>query len=292
MNLQHIFPLIFILAGSLLLLSCLSKKEVESNILNVQEFVLTYSDTIDTYLQGNLFVEQKNDSIDGYIYNRDNIVYDFVYSRQYQYFYIKDNDTSYIKLDKSDIDVFNIPSWEFTSIIDSFTIEHVILQTDAETLFFGSDYGQTVIKYEYVNNYGDIILDGERTGLIENHKNIWMHPPRLTLFKILELNPFPFVKTPYLSGNNYSYDLTLASYWGDKRWNIWEGEVISKSNYQIEGFENVTYRGTQFSCLKIKAQATSTLGNTFASFWFSSDLGFLRMEYINIDKSKLHFQLI
>jgi hypothetical protein len=65
--------------------------------------------------------------IDGYIYNEDNIVYDFVYSRQYQYPYIKDNDTLYIKLDKRYVDVFNIPSWEFTSIIDSFTIEHIIL---------------------------------------------------------------------------------------------------------------------------------------------------------------------
>ncbi|MFT6335635.1 MAG: hypothetical protein ACJATI_002390 [Halioglobus sp.] len=59
MKIQHIFPLILTLLGILLLPSCLSKKEVKSNIQNVQEFILSYSDTFDTYLQGNVFVEKK-----------------------------------------------------------------------------------------------------------------------------------------------------------------------------------------------------------------------------------------
>ncbi|AEH01221.1 hypothetical protein Lacal_1373 [Lacinutrix sp. 5H-3-7-4] len=58
---------------------------------------------------------------------------------------------------------------------------------------FDPDYNQTVIKYEYLDEKGKLMFS-ERTGLIENNNNIWIHPPRQGDAGILQLSAFPYIK--------------------------------------------------------------------------------------------------
>ena len=54
---------------------------------------------------------------------------------------------------------------------------------------FIPDYNQTVLSYKIGND-----LRSFMSGVVENEKNVWIHPPRDEYFKILEINPFPFIK--------------------------------------------------------------------------------------------------
>ncbi len=71
------------------------------------------------------------------------------------------------------------------------------------------DYNQTAISYEYFINNG-ISYTKEVTGAIENKMNVWIHPPRSNFFKILELNPFPYIKTPYKIGTKWNWKLQIG----------------------------------------------------------------------------------
>lgn len=79
--------------------------------------------------------------------------------------------------------------WEFQS--EDEVDESTIRQVQIEVFEGSTGFNQTPLKYKLGNrkNYST-------SGVIENEANIWIHPPRDGLFKILELNPFPFVKFP------------------------------------------------------------------------------------------------
>ena len=79
---------------------------------------------------------------------------------------------------------------------------------------FDPDYSQTVIKFEYLDKNRKTILS-ERTGLVENEVNVWLHPPRNSDLGILQLSAFPYIK------------LTNTKTW---KWNL-------EASY--ENFENV-----------------------------------------------------
>lgn len=74
------------------------------------------------------------------------------------------------------------------------------------------NYYQTAISYRFKEN-----TPFSMSGVIENEGNIWMHPPRDQYFKILELNPFPYIKAPYEVGTQWNCKLQIGGQWGDKR---------------------------------------------------------------------------
>jgi len=49
------------------------------------------------------------------------------------------------------------------------------------------------------------------SGTIENEGNVWIHPPRDNYFKIIELNPFPYIKAPYNIGAKWAWKLKIVN---------------------------------------------------------------------------------
>jgi hypothetical protein len=47
----------------------------------------------------------------------------------------------------------------------------------------------------------------------------------------------------------------------------------------------------ELSCYKIDSFAESALGKTYLTAYFNETYGFVRLEYINIDESKLNIEL-
>ncbi len=152
------------------------------------------------------------------------------------------------------------------------------------------DYNQTVISYHYPQNDGHQNFS-ESTGLIENDMNIWMHPPRQKLFRILELNPFPFIMAPYEQGQSWSWKLTIGDFWGDERWKTWEGSITNEYRYTIIGKEMVSTGMGLLECLVISASAQSRIGNTKLISYFNPDFGFVKLDYTNIDSTKFVLEL-
>ncbi len=152
------------------------------------------------------------------------------------------------------------------------------------------DYSQSIILYEYYTDQGSESYN-EMTGVIENVQNIWMHPPRTVLFRILELNPFPFIQRPYEAGNKWSWELSIGSPWGDNRWKTWEGRILNEMEYEITGLKKMPSRLGMLECWEVIATAKSELGKTSLKAYFHEQHGFVKLDYTNIDGSSVVLDL-
>lgn len=179
--------------------------------------------------------------------------------------------------------------WKFVpeDSIDDHTILRVAIsvQNGLEPMIFSNpDYNQTVIKYQYELKEGNARFSSS-SGVIENEKNIWMHPPRDQYFSILELNPFPFIKAPYEIGNEWNWNLTIGDAWGDKRWKLWDGSIENEYTYKITDRKTLKTNFGKISCWVIEGTAVSRIGKTKLEAFFNSKYGFVQLNYTNIDGS-------
>jgi hypothetical protein len=152
------------------------------------------------------------------------------------------------------------------------------------------DYNQTVILYDFK------LLDGssgtnEMTGVIENRKNLWLHPPRTGLFSVLELNPFPYIKQPLKVGAEWKWKLAFGEQWADKRWLVWKGKNENAIHYKVTGKSLITSKLGALNCYIVESEATSALGSTKLVAYYNDTFGFIKLAYTNIDKSSLTLEL-
>ncbi|WP_237274253.1 hypothetical protein [Tenacibaculum ovolyticum] len=97
--------------------------------------------------------------------------------------------------------------------------------------------------------------------LIENDSIVWIHPPRRHFLKILELNPFPYIKKKEI-GYQWNDSLFIGSQYADKRWAVWQKNLINKSKYEIV---KDTFIDTSFGvlkCKKVYASSQNKIGKT------------------------------
>ncbi|MEM9672535.1 MAG: hypothetical protein AAF992_08065 [Bacteroidota bacterium] len=151
-------------------------------------------------------------------------------------------------------------------------------------------YEQTPLRYEYLNSEGKV-LHSNLTGIVENKKNVWIYPPRGNYFRILELNPFPFIQTPYEMGNEWNYSLSIGSGWGDKRWKTWKGSINNQCTYRITDRKKIDSGLGSLECLVVEAEASSSIGSTNLTAYFNPKYGFVKLDYKNIDQSRVCFTL-
>jgi hypothetical protein len=152
-------------------------------------------------------------------------------------------------------------------------------------------FNQSIITYYYLNNNGEELLY-ESTGVIENRGNIWLHPPRQKLFRILELNPFPFIKTPFKIGNKWEWSNKLGDNWADARWKTWQGDIVNTSYYKIVTKKEINTHLGILECFVIESISTNKLGNSQLTTYFNEEKGFVKLEYTNIDSTKIVFELL
>lgn len=172
-----------------------------------------------------------------------------------------------------------------------------------------SSYTQTVICYNYLNKKGltsDTVWDAsnfskpgakipcnELTGVVDNSKNIFLHPPRQSTFKILELSPFPMY---YLdeSVKSWQWNVVIGSYYLDPRWISAKGKITAHYFYTRQSNEFLQTAFGQLECKVIQATGTSDEKelNTKLKSYFHPNYGFVRLEYVNVDGSKIILELI
>jgi hypothetical protein len=242
---------------------------------------------------------EKADSIKTYDenYNSNNLIYNigkkFTYSYYYQNF---DSAKFLIKKGKEIMqpEGYSISDWEFVDKAkeDSETIRSLILKPNSGNPFEKhlKDYNQTAVSYEYLMNNGKSFTM-EVTGAIENENNVWIHPPRSIFFKILELNPFPYIKTPYKIGTTWKWNLKIGEHWSDKRWLEWKGGIENIYNYEITDYKIIPTKLGELQCYVINSNATSRIGKTKLISYFNAKYGFVKLDYTNIDGTKTIIEL-
>jgi hypothetical protein len=148
------------------------------------------------------------------------------------------------------------------------------------------DYNQTCLYYK--------MGDGMRfssSGAIENEGNVWMHPPRDYYFKILEINPYPYIKAPYRVGTIWNWQLTIGNNWADERWKTWEGQIKNEYTYEITDKTILKTEFGDIECFVVEGKAKSSIGETSLTSYFNPKYGFVKLDYTNIDGSKTRLEL-
>lgn len=243
------------------------------------------------------FSQPKKDSdnlilIDGYLYanvvdKTENLIHQ-TYKRgteiTFNYKYTDSNGKQqYFVINKGN-------SWDFTSASntsDSVIRDFKLKILDRNMNFNDPKYYQVGISYIIEKNDVNPYI----TGLIENEKNIWLHPPREFLFRILELNPFPYIKYPLQIGHKWTGDLLIGGQWGDKRWKEWSGNILNKYQYKITDKKTVNTPLGSMECYVIESEAKSELGITKLTSYFNEQFGFVKLMYTNIDKSTIEIDI-
>ena len=270
-------------------------KSVILSITLIFVFAKAYSQETEPYIKtpSGMYVENYPDTSNLSRYTDDNEVYRAKNEYYFSYNYMDKNGNAYY-FDKPTIETWKFVTKQDVSDTTILVVKLSVLPDLSTFIKFMPDYDQTIIEYKYIMHDKSVYSKrSSSTGLIENKMNIWMHPPRTDLFKILELNPFPYIQQPYKKGNTWNWELQIGSAWGDERWRTWEGTITNNYTYKI--VEENAVLATDFGdlkCYKIESSATSDLGETYLTAYFNGIYGFVKLEYVNIDKSKIVLHLI
>lgn len=224
-------------------------------------------------------------------YTIDNAVYRINRKFIFDYFIIKNGDSLRITAPRTTGPESDFQrEWDFIPK----NIEHEDkIKTISITVLTGiSNSNQTMVKYDY--QYTPDLDNGvfsSTSGVIENEMNTWMHPHRDKYFMILELNPFPFIQQPFKIGNKWTWTLRIGDHWSDDRWRTWTGSIENDYEYEIIGKEKLKTKIGEMDCWIVQSIATSSIGSTGLIGYYNELHGFVKLDYINIDKTRLTIEI-
>jgi hypothetical protein len=168
--------------------------------------------------------------------------------------------------------------WEFQPEIQ----DEVIIQYE-----YSKKDEERAAKYKLnkkLPNYG--WMKETKTGIIENVEKIWMHPFRSNQFSFTEVAPFPEIKYPIEIGKSWTGQLRIQEGWGD-----WEN-TSGNFNYEITSKEPIEIKyGKIDKCWKVKSKSNYPFGKSNFDYWFSENLGFVKMNYRNYGGQYLEIEL-
>lgn len=229
-------------------------------------------------------------------YTADNQVFQAGKSYTYRYCYVNQWGDEFLYRSTKDKQTRSERAWHLVPIQqeDDTTVYAIKMTVEQGLQGFNEmqpDFSRTIINYDYLTASGKSRYS-EMTGLVENEKNIWLNPPRMKLFRILQLNPYPFIQAPYEVGKTWEWSQKISSYWGDERWKNWEGTLTNHYLYRIAGKKTIETPFGNLECYEIQAKATSEIGETYLTALFHPQYGFVKLSYTNIDGTKLMMNLI
>jgi hypothetical protein len=151
---------------------------------------------------------------------------------------------------------------------------------------------QTGISFKYYNKNGKSLHVLDATGIIENAKNTWTHPPRQQFFAITEFNSFPFIKAPFVVGTKWTSGLRAGYFDNYQRFNLkWEGVLITKETLEIIDKVNLPTVFGELPCFVVQGISKSNLTETTSLFYYNETYGFVKIVYNLFDNSYLELNL-
>lgn len=257
-------------------------------ILTVNAFTQTV-DSLNFYKDDNLFIEYVVDSCKNNPYNNDNSI--FIPKRTYKYsFTVKDSLGQFIYFGHSGSKIDKYPDVCDSSIYLSYYTLRTF-ETYGPFEKYRGDYNQSVVEYKLFNSK-DSSWTSSWTGVVENQMNLWLHPTRTNYFRILELNPFPYVMYPLELGKKWTWTLQIGDSYADPLWKIWYGTIDNRMDYQVTDSLILNTPAGSFQCWKIECISTSQIGKTSSAFYFNPQFGFIRMDNYCINGDSVNIELI
>lgn len=126
----------------------------------------------------------------------------------------------------------------------------------------------------------------QTTGIIEDNKKIWLHPPRFEdYYDFTEYSAFPEIRKPVSIGNKWNTQMILGTY-ATK-----ESGSKMEVKYIIERIDTLTKNPLNREVI-ILGQGISGLGLYKNLMTFTDELGFTKMKYTKENGEKLIIELI
>lgn len=147
---------------------------------------------------------------------------------------------------------------------------------------FDPEYSQTVIQFEYLDQNKKRIV-WERTGLVENNNNIWLHPPRQADLDVLQLSAFPYIKLGAINNWKWELDASYASYQ-----NVHLIHYYKKNKPRIYQSNLGDLKFVLVEAIT-KSHKTKT---TNSEFLYHDDLGFVKMKFFTIEDTTITLDII
>ncbi|MCX6271171.1 MAG: hypothetical protein NTU44_08130 [Bacteroidetes bacterium] len=126
----------------------------------------------------------------------------------------------------------------------------------------------------------------DTTGVIENDKKLWIHPPRHCQYTITEIAPFPDVEFPCEINKKYGKILYIGNGWGE-----WDNLKI-KSSYEIVGKESRKIGTKNCECWIIESESDSELGISHLTTAYNEKIGFVEFIYSFYNEVKIKIELM
>ena len=222
----------------------------------------------------------------------DNIIFSSCNTFVYDYSITKGGKEYVAKyVDKIEKDMFE--NWEYMEkrfSVDS-TYIHKFIYLQPKSADRELSPNQSVIKVYWVNS-DNTLISNTSEGIIENHKNLWMHPLRGYQMWPTFTAPWPYVQFPISVGDKYTWWKKLDGGWGSDRYVQWDKIMHFDYVYEVIGTEVVVVNDQGIECYKIEATGTSEIGNTRVFFYFNPRLGFVKMDYHLMDDSNIVMNMI
>ena len=152
------------------------------------------------------------------------------------------------------------------------------------------EYQKTTAKYSYklYNSMADV---SEQSGIVENEENIWMTPPRFKIFRMLEFNPYPYIKAPFEVGNKWTWEHEIRTRWGDAQWLVLHEPLPNTYTYEITDKKKMATAFGEIECFVVEAEAKNEFGEAYLTSYFHPEYGFVRLEYTNLHYTKMILNL-
>ncbi len=177
---------------------------------------------------------------------------------------------------------------EDTNYSHEFPIEYLELYVYRTTSNDPLAREQTMIKYDYFNKRGKILM-GEQTGVVENEDRIFLHPPRMFGFAVTEFNPFPMIRfdtTAWHSQISIPAKMVAKTRLADTSFASFDIHYRKKERVPLK-----TGSFGELSCHLVHAKSHGELGDTELKAYFHEEYGFVKLQYMNLDCSRLTLQL-
>lgn len=248
-------------------------------------------------LQNGIWVEHFNSTlIKENRYTENNQLFKEGRRFTYRYYYLDTAGKKYLQKLDAKLNPDREKAWKLVPLSEKDSLTNDRLQLIVESDLQGVDaktsgVNLTPFRWEYFAPAGQLHFL-ERSSLVENWKNTWMQPPHARMFRILALNPFPFIQAPFQVGNSWVWQQEVAPHWSDRRWAEWKDLLTSHYRYAISGEEALATAMGPLNCLVVKAEGRSTLGSTYLIMHYHPQFGFVKLFYTNIDGSSLVMELM
>lgn len=155
---------------------------------------------------------------------------------------------------------------------------------------WSSDTTQTSVQWLFAVDTTLTSRPQQTVGAIETPTRFWLHPPRYEKYRILELNPFPEIRfSP--TATTWTGTVYPSDGYSDPAWGTWSGVLPVQFTYSfVDSVQLVTPLG-KLRCARVRATGKSKLGSTQLVSYFQAAYGFVRLEYTNLDRSRVEMEM-